>query len=206
MTLLLEEKKDMSRNVWGHVCAKLNGPAVDDKRSSMTTEYEEYCKLYGEFETLASHFTRQTIPIKRQVFNSTTNEYETEFAFPLYCDMEIDEDAIDRQEKEEDIHKAQKYLYDIWLLLEIKMEELCDCDYVHLVSPWTRLTQSHYYNGVLYENIDVTNDKFIVPMKNIIPQPGIDSIKDIARGPTLIKSDLTKHHYKNALMEVIRNQ
>lgn len=184
----------MSRNVWGHVCAKLNGPPVDDKRSSMSVEYEAYCVLYAQFEELASHFSRKTIPIKRQVFNNTTQEYETEFAFPLYCNMEIDEDAIDKQEKEDQIKKDQEYLYKVWMRLQQKMEELCDCDYVHLVSPWTRIKQSHRYKGVLYENIDVTNDKFIVPLKNI------------TKGPTLIKSDLTKHHYMNALMEVIRNQ
>ena len=201
----------MSRNVWGHVCAKLNGPSrLNDKRSSMMKEWEEYCVLYGQFEDLASHFTRKTIPVKRQVYNETTSQFETEYAFPLYCEMDVDdEDAIDRNEKEAKIRADQQYLYAIWERLEQKMEELCNCDYVHLKSPWTRVSQSYRsLNDIVYENIDVTNDRFVVPLGNITggERHVATNTKSEFFGPKLERSDLTKLHYRNALMEVIRNQ
>ena len=175
----------------------MDGPSlIDEKRYSMWREWEAYCVLYGEFETLAAHFTRKTIPIRRQVYDANTKEYSTEYAFPLYCDIKVDEDdAIDREEREREISADQQYLYSIWEQLQRKIDELCECDYVHLMSPWTQVSQTHRtLTGLTYENIDVTRERFIVSKRNIL------------NGPTLHRSDLTKLHYRNALMEVIRSK
>lgn len=168
----------MSYSQDGHrFSALLNGP----KRGKLSEIYQDYCRDYDEFESIASTFRRDTIPIFRTLSNGTQV-----FSIPLYCIQSGDEkDEVTMKEKQHGQDAHQQSILKRWNQLLSMAKALADHEYVHLMSSYSRVYQNDQRDGLL----DVTCDPYQVYRGE--------------RNQQLIRSQRTNDEYERLLMRVV---
>lgn len=179
--------------MYGRYEAFLDGPkrylySENKKPTKFEKEYNEYLKLYGTFDSLATTFRRELIPQTRLIMKN--GKIEQEAYIPFY----------EKRKKETNDEKKIKIInlqitdtIRRWDDLQKAIDDLCNCDYVHAMSPFTNVIQSyHYENYTTLTNVNVTHTINVVPAWDIINKPTMQ--KDIER---------THHWYRNVLMMVV---
>lgn len=184
----------MSLNQYGRYEALLDGPMPHqgNGKDRFAKLYEDYVELYLSFYALSTTFRPELIP-KTRLVKMPDGSIEERAYIPFYQQIQIDPtlDAIQKNEEEQKIARLQEATVKRWGKLERVMDELCNHEYVHALSPYTKVTQSYQYKGHgTLKNIDVTDIPYIAAPWDIVSQ-------QVERDPR------TVGWYRNVLMMVI---
>jgi len=180
----------MYKNTAGKYEAFLSGPTVQPGRmeTGFTKIYDNYVKLYNDFESLASTFRRELIPKNHLILVNGTLEERT--YIPYYRQQLL---LADNDEVRAKLLQLQEYTIQRWEQLEELMESLCNDPYVHAVSLFSKAKMTYDYGGyTTFKNVTDTNGYNIPPwdIKNM----------SIERDPRTIEE------YRKALMTVVSQE